>query len=286
MSELYQRRWRVEVERLIPGTGATDTREALRVDALRVLFSVKKTLEKEPNTADVTIVNLGEDSRRKVELSRGGVVRLTAGYEGNEALIFSGNVRFASSAREGADWRTKIESGDGELAFSSAKFNATFSKNANARDVIKAAAAALGVGKGNLDKMIDSLPNPTHVRGFAASGRASDVLGQLLKSQGLNYSIQGGQLQVLKKGEPVEARAILLSANTGLIGSPEVSAPKEVGGKPTIKVKAYLQPQIRCGGLVEVRSNALRGQYLVTSLEHSGDSAGAQWYTSIEVTQR
>ncbi len=275
MSDLYGRRWSVTVN-------------DLKVTDLRVAFSVKKSLGKEPNGCRLTITNLSEASRKKVEQSKHKPLILSAGYEKTEATIFSGKVRFAHSERDPADWRTEIESGDGEVEYSQNHFKGSFRAGTSTRDTIKAAAAALGVGLGNLDTMISALAKPNHVKGFSASGRASDILGTLLAGQGLSFSVQNGQLQVLRPDEPVDSSAVLLSASTGLIGSPEVGTPSGAGEKrkPSIKLRSYLQPQIRCGGLVEVRSNALTGQYLVTHLEHQGDSSGAPWYSLIEVQPR
>jgi hypothetical protein len=270
---LYQRRWSVTVD-------------TLKVTGLRVIFNVKKALTKDPNTAEVTICNLSDDSRKKIEQSRGKPLIITAGYEKTEAIIFSGDVRFASSARDRADWKTKIESGDGEIQYGSAHFKGSFGKGTSTRDVIKAAANALGVGTGNLDKMIGALRKPTHTRGYSASGRASDVLDDLLRAQGLTFSIQGGQLQVMRPGEAVDPFALRLSSDTGLIGSPETTTPKDATKTTSIRLRSYLQPQLKCGGVVSVESTSFRSEYIVQKLEHMGDSHGAGWYSVAEVNSK
>lgn len=275
MSELFGRRWTVQVN-------------DLKITGLRVAFSVKKSLDKTPNGCKLTITNLAENSRKRIEQAKHKPLILSAGYERTEAVIFSGKIRFAHSARDSSDWHTEIESGDGEVEYAQNHFKGSFRAGTSSRDTIKAAAAALGVGLGNLESMVGALVKPTHAKGFSASGRASDVLGKLLAGQGLSYSIQNGQLQVLRADEPVDSFAVKLSASTGLIGSPEVGTPSGDGEKrkATIKLRSYLQPQIRCGGVVDVTSAALTGQYLVTHLEHQGDSSGAPWFSLIEVQPR
>lgn len=282
MSELYQRRWSVQINDTL-------------IKDLRVQFSAKRSLTKDPNTCEITITNLSADSRKKIEQSKGKPLILMAGYEKTEAVIFSGEVRLAFSAREGADWHTNIESGDGEHAYATKPFKGSFGPGTSARDVIKAAATTmLGAAQGNIDKALTALKNPSHVRGFSASGLASHVLDTLLKNQGLDYSIQNGQLQILAPGSPIDESAVLLSSTTGLIGSPEVSTPEKVAStgassaksKPKIKLKSYLQPQFRCGGVVELKTEGFSGQYIVTHLEHQGDSHGAPWYSMVEVSYR
>lgn len=296
MSELFSRRWTLEVSQIHQSDSlgdhsvALDERETLKVTGLRVAFNVKHSLEKDPNTCSVTVTNLSEASRRKVERARGGTLTLSAGYKGSEARIFKGNIRYAVSSRDNADWHTKIECGDGETAYVSNPFSGSFNPGTLARDVISQAVTALGVGKGNAEKFYNRLIKPTMDKGFSANGRASDVLEKLLRSQGLSYSIQNGQLQIAAAGEPFDQTSFLISADTGMIGSPEVGAPDKfvtsgeqtTKSKPVIKVKSYLQPQIRCGGAVRLKTASFDSRYLVTHVEHQGDSHGAEWYTMIE----
>lgn len=272
MSDLFKRRCSVQVGSLL-------------VTDLRVAFDVQKTSDKEPNTAKVTIFNLGADSRRKVEQARGEPLIIRAGYEKTEAIIFTGDVRFASSDMSAATVVTTIESGDGERAYSKANVNKAFGKGTSTRDVISSVVEALGVNRGNLDKALaNGLTKLTHKRGFTANGRASDVLDTLLRDHGLRYSIQNGQLQVLKPGEAIDEFLVKLDASSGLIGSPKINTPEDVTKTKKAQVKSYLQPQLKVGGIVEVVSDSLRSRYLIEKVNHTGDTSGAAWYTTVEVS--
>lgn len=271
--ELFKRRWSVQVD-------------TLKVDGLRVRFDVQKALTKEPNTAEVTISNLGAESRKAIESSKGKLLTVTAGYEKTEAVVFQGDVRFASSSREGPDWLTKIESGDGETAYAHSPVSLSFTKNTSAADVVKGVVKALGVGEGNLSSVLSTLAQTSHPRGFSAHGQASNILDNLLRRQGLAYSIQNGHLQVLSPDQPIDAFAVLLTASSGLIGAPEFETPKEKNKPTVIKLKSYLQPSIRCGGLVTAEVGGKLSQYIATKVQHQGDSHGAGWYTLVEATAK
>jgi hypothetical protein len=256
-----------------------------QITRLRVAFRVKKTLTKEPNTAEIVVYNLSESTRRQLQGKAIPVV-LSAGYVDNEAVIFSGDARYIDHVREGADWITKIKCGDGERAYQFRRFNGSFAPGTSIADVIRACASALSINTGNLE---EALAKPfrggrtVFRNGFSASGDAIDVLDQLLRGAGFTVSIQNGALQVLQGGQPVPSSAVLLSASTGLVGSPELGTPEKQGAPPRVKAKSLLQPKIVCGGIVELQTISFKGQFRVEALEHTGDTDGGEWYTALEL---
>lgn len=261
--------------------------DGLKVEGLRVQFVVKKTLTKNPNTLDLKIKNLSERTRGAMAKAKASIV-LTAGYPGNAAVIFQGDSRTIDHVRDGdsADWITHIQCGDGERAYQFARFTESFAPGTSIADVIRGAARALGVNTGNLEQALASggfRGNLTQfAHGYTAHGKASAELDKLLKTAGLSWSIQNGALQLLKGDAPASGQAVLLSPSTGLIGSPDHGAPDKKGKPSKMLIKSLLQPQIVCGGRVEVQSAAVKGQFRVEVLEHSGDNMQGEWITKIE----
>jgi hypothetical protein len=257
----------------------------LQVSGLRVQFSVKKTLTKEPNTGEIKIHNLSAHSRGSMP-KKGGKVILVAGYPGTEATIFSGDARTIDHLHEGADWITHIQCGDGESAYRFARFSESFAPGTSVADAIRKAAAALGINTGNLEDALASASFPglrAFKHGYAAHGKASAELDKLLRTAGLEWSIQNGALQILQGRAVAKGSAVLLTPDTGLVGSPEHCTPNVTAGPPTIKAKALLTPAIRCGGTVDIRAQYVKGQFRVNQIEHSGDTHGADWFTQLEV---
>ncbi len=256
-----------------------------RVSGLRLAFKIKKTLTKEPNTADISVFNLSETTRHKLQ-GKGLPVILSAGYEGTEAVIFSGDSRFIDDTRSGPDWVKRIRCGDGERAFQFERFRASYGPGTAIATVIRDAAGALGVNLGNLNEAL-SLPfkggRTLFRNGYTANADAIDVLETLLRGAGFSLSIQNGALQVLQGNAAVPSTAILLSPETGLIGSPELGSPEKKKKPPHMKARALLQPLARCGGAFELRSENVKGQFRAEVVEHSGDTAGQEWYTDLEL---
>lgn len=255
----------------------------VEVQGLRVSFKVKKTLKKEPNEAEVKIYNLSPAHRTALQ-KKGEPFLLEAGYGTDLRHVFTGDIRFGDSVREGPDWVTKIQSGDGERAYKFATISETFGKNTPVRSVAGRVLNAMGIDS---KQAVDSLKTLAgqFVRGYVAHGKASVELDQLLKGTGLNWSIQDGRVQILGDGAAAAGEALVLSSATGLIGSPEHGTPENEGDSPVLKVKSLLQPQLKPGGVVRMDSLNVKGDFRVETITHQGDTFGQDWYSDMELRQ-
>jgi hypothetical protein len=81
----------------------------------------------------------------------------------------------------------------------------------------------------------------------------------------------------------VNPTAILLTVNSGLIGSPQYATPDTKGQPSKLKVKSLLQYQFRCGGVVAIKTDTIDGQFRIEKLKFQGDTAGQDWYADLEV---
>ncbi len=145
------------------------------------------------------------------------------------------------------------------------------------------AAKSLKVGLGNLAKKLAEAKTEDYAAGVTQiltgevlSGPAMRELGRLLKRAGLEHSIQDGEIQVTKIAAALEGIAVVLSPETGLLGSPEIAS------TGIVKVKALLQTDIFPGRKVSLRSASLTGFYRVEKVTYVGDIAGKDWMVEIE----
>lgn len=263
--------------------------KALASGGLRIEFKVKKTLKKEPNTLDLRVTNLARSTRNKYTSTLSVPVILSAGYAGSESLIFSGDSRTIDHIDNGhAEFFTHVQCGDGEKAYRFSNFKAAYGAGKKTADVIRDCAKTFGINLGNLEDVLSKTQFRGQLiefaRGATFHGRSASQFEKLLNSVGLKWSIQNGALQLHTEGKAATDKAVLLNTSTGLIGSPDHAAPEKKGGKAILKVKSLLQPSIRCGGIIKVEAEGIDGQFVVQSLEHAGDSHGAEWYTMCEAT--
>jgi len=262
----------------------------LEVRGLRLVFKVKSTLKPDPNDLDLRIYNLSPTTRAKLSAAAAAPVVLVAGHQGTAQVIFSGRARTVDHLRDGASWVTHVQSGDGNQAFT--KLSAiSFAAGTRATDVAIALAKDLGVEAGDaiarLRRGDFTGAREVFLQGFSASGRSVRDFDRVAKVLGLEWSIQGGVLQLLEPGKGTQEAAYELAPDTGLIGSPDHGAPGPNGEPPLLKVKCLLNGGIRPGRVVSLRSSARSGFYVVDQVEHAGDTHGAsEWTTSLEARPR
>ena len=208
---------------------------------------------------------------------------VVAGYRDTQRQVFFGDVRTVDHVRDGASWITKFQAGDAERAFRYARVSESFSAGTDAGTIADRLIALLGVDGGNAGARIRRAAR-TFTQGYSARGTVAGELSRLLDGLGLTWSIQDGRLQVLGPGETIPGYSVELSESTGLVGSPEHGSPTETGGPGVLKVKALLQPEILPGRTFALVAEGARGGYVAGRVEHAGDTAGGEWYTTVEAT--
>lgn len=263
------------------GRQAAVTIDTLRVTGLDMKFRIDKSLKPSPNKAKIEVFNLNPDHRAQFQRDGSIQARLEVGYDGSPLQqLFLGILRRGYSVYEPPDWRTIVTSGDGEDKHRKSRVSRSYAAGTTVEKVVTDAAEDLGVGIGNaLDELAGAALRgglSEFSAGKVIAGQASKVVRGLLRSVGKEYSIQDGALQVLPIGGALATTAVLLTPDTGLIGSPEP------GTEGRIKARALLQPEIFPGRQIEIRSRQVSGFYRAEVCSYVGDTAGQDWYVDIE----
>jgi hypothetical protein len=273
---LWDRAYKLQVGEVVIDSSAGET--------IDIEFSATRTTKREPNTLELSIFNLSENTRRKLQESEDSTARLEAGYAERSGVLFFGNIRSVLSNKEGPDWVTSIECGDGEKATQFDRVNKSFASGTEVSKVIKELAAAMPeIGIGNLTEMSNGATLPggdtAFVNGVTVSGSAARELDKIVKSAGLEWSIQAGVFQLLKPGESLEDFAVVLTPETGLIGSPTV------GSDGVISLTALLNSDIVPGRQLQVESVVLSGNYKAIRCDYAGSTTSGSWYVNVEAKE-
>lgn len=276
---LFNRIWRVTV-----GT--------LRVaKPLRVSFEIERTLRAAPNEATVRIWNLTREHQAQIENATSGQVVIEAGYEEERGLeqLFRGELfrgrgneqPAIRTERDGADRVTLIEARDGGREYQQARIAQSFGPGVSIDTVVRACAAALGLGPGNVEDVSSAAElvagGSTYPEGTVLNGQASRELTRILRGLGLRWSAQHGALQILRVGEPLQTQAVRLTPSTGLLGSPEV------GTRGRVKARSLLNAALWPGRRVVLESERVEGVYVCRNVTYQGDSHGQDWFAECEL---
>lgn len=249
---------------------------------LSVQFKIENDIETGiPNKATLNIHNLAKDKRSK--LSDSDLVTIEAGYVQNRHLLFRGNISVTSSTRQGSEWVTMIQAGDGLAEHKQARINKSFGAGAGIAQVIKEVAKTFGIGLGNLETTLapgvfrgglSQLSN-----GAVLSGRSATIMDQLCESAGLSWSIQSGELVLLSDQAVTSDVEFALTSESGLVGSPEA------GEKGIVKVRSLLNGALSPGRAVTINALEISGRFKINKVVHTGDTAATEWYTDLEATR-
>lgn len=247
---------------------------------LRVVFEVNRNLTKHPDPAQITIYNLARDTRSG--FFGGQQVRLVAGYGDAAGLLYAGTLTQITPNRDGPDYAVSLTCRDGDAAYR-ATVRQSYVSGAPLSVVVGNLVSAMGLtlGAGASSQLAGK-----STRGAVAHvGYAADKLQQSLLPFGLQYTLNDGTVQIIPTDGTTAEQAILLSPDTGLVGSPEPMSDKKPAAGANVKrlrLTSLLQPGFMPGRRVALQGVQYAGVYRVDRLIHKGDSHGQDWYSVAE----
>lgn len=264
---------------------------ALRIEGLKIVFDVQKDAKTSANMARIQIYNLAKETRHERFKEMKDQIILRAGYA-DESLdeIFYGDLITVAHPKTGPDIITTIEANDGQAALRGGFSSRSYKENVSVKQVITDVAKDLGIPLKSLDwnKLVT---DQRFLQGFAVHGRASDALDKVTARAGLEWSIQGNQLQILQKGGviPIDPSQIpIVSPGHGLIGSPS-RLQRLQGDSPDKKppgweIKSNLIGRLEPGGQIGLMSEDVPKPtaFRIQSVHHQGDTHGEDWSTTTE----
>jgi len=245
----------------------------IEISGLEIAFSVERTLQRRPGRAEVKIWNLSRDRRRALEaLQRAIRVELYAGYEDDTPLVFAGELHRAESTDEGATVVTTIRSRDGGRAHG-ARVSRSHAAGASWTSAVRSVLEAMGIGEGNLGSFATATMGglSTFAAGVTLTGDAGEGLDRLMRSADLEWSVQGGALQLLPRGGGLTQPAVRLAPGTGLVGSPTR------GDRGRVIVNAKMIAGLVPGALIQLQSADHDATLRIERAVHKGQLSGKDW---------
>ena len=251
------------------------------ISDLRIQFHIRRDHSKHPNSCDVTITNLSQETRTDLE-TKPLNVQLEAGYNDVNRFMFVGDLRFAMTRMDGPNWNTMLQLGDGDCHYRWSRMNRAYGKGTTVKQVVTDAAKSMGL---TLPQNIKEDPtlNVAISAGTTAYGPTRDILTMHLAPYGYSWSIQNGQLRILRDDRTHTDTYRDISEETGMIGSPEFGSPPKSGKPPHMTVNMLLYPELIPGDKVKLISKVKNGFFRIESVNHHGDTHGDQWTTEVEL---
>jgi len=288
---LYDREIKIDIKLAEPYP-SSGFRGNLKIQNLRTQFSVLKTITPSFNTCTLRVYNLSPTNRDLLG-NQGNQINLFAGYKrnGGSQLLFKGNNTEVQIAYTGSDIITELQCTDGETIFTKIVVQVSFVANTLVRTIIESIASQVGI---DTVFFADS-ESLVYAQGFSASDLAGRVLTDLCNKLDLRYTIQNGNLYILKIAEGSEKLPHDVNKNTGMIGNPDQyldktyyqynELPKNIDPKLGYKIKTLLRPEILPSDNIRLKSERLKldGLFYVISARHTGDNFDNEFNSVFEV---
>ena len=280
----------------------------INLSQLHAIFNTTAWVNGTPKVLRVRIFNLNPQTILPIQ-NEGGQIYLSAGYEGQYGLIFSGQIIQIRSGREnGVDTYWDLTATDGDTFFTQGFISRTVNPSQTSLSnrmfqIVQNTQTPEPMNLNADDIIIDTSTstNNTLPRGRVYFGMAKDHLRQAVKNVGAYYTIENNtQVKVLGIDRTKQLLAPQINYKTGLIGTPS----QTVEG---IQFRMLMNPYIVQGMKIQLNSDAIAmkevaiqpvggnagieqttiqqkstdGFYKVLYCNHSGDTRGNNWFTDV-----
>ncbi|MCK5609854.1 hypothetical protein KAR91_48730 [Candidatus Pacearchaeota archaeon] len=285
--------------------GKSGQEQLLEITGLRITFRITKNLEATTNTGVITIYNLSQDTRNKLQEVYDTLI-LEAGYQKGEGLklMFKGNISESFTTRRGPDLVTTIRSGDGLKAIVETKFNQGYAAGTSAWDILNDILKTFNLSKKitNRLKAIARKKGKKFANAFSSSGSAKNAMDRIIKQLDGEWSVQNGSIKILELEGVDDSPVTFLDFSTGLIGLPirlsnlkkRQSTKKKVEAGGEIKdvqrrgwrIESLLLPELEPGARLKAQEpvSGIDGVFRVEAIEQRGDNYGNNWSSFITVS--
>lgn len=271
----------------VPGLTVT---QGLRVDNLRLEFSVKRDLSETPNSCDLTIYNLNPDNRGMLATlareKKGALVSIEAGYQDDVGMIFNGLCNLIDTYKDGQDWVSELSINDGaeeeeehptkKKKTIPAKMDLKISRFTPVGLAVRKIAEAAGIQVAAQSlalplTLLDGSPVFTYPVQF--KGPRKKQLARLCNSlKGVYWSIQNGILEIQLHGLPFSQGPLLR------VGGTLLNARNDAEG--SVSGECLLDYRLAPGVGVVIQGVNVIGPYTIDSVTHDGSTApGGKWVT-------
>lgn len=248
---------------------------------LYISFDIQRDTTKLPNSASISVCNLKGSTRQLLQqyTSIDGSdfdenyrsIVLTVARNKKNSIIFAGTITECTSMRNGADWVTQFQCGDGFFATRSSNLSLTVNPDDALVNFIEKEAKRW--------KLSTDIAGKPYTSSKPASFTSlTDLLDFSFPD---NWFIDNETLRCYGKGEGVHkgVQVFVLGKNQ-IVGNPKRT-------KNTLFMDTVFMPELKLGQIVDVKSiytKEYNAQWEIISISHAGDlgiSSGNSASTSV-----
>lgn len=271
----YDRKYKLQLEKNPRAYGdpvPTDPAAFATIELPYTLeFTISRGAMSAANTASFTVYNLSQKTREQVFFDQFNMdqyksAKLWAGYGDSLSLVFNGNIQQSWSHKPSGSNNvlTEIQAREGAFQIANGYTTQQFNGSQSYDEVLK----RLCLDMPFMDTPIVSKRDNKPVRSCALSGNTWKLIETY--SNG-DATIDNNRIVIVKEYECIGSTALLINAETGLLGSP-------YRANKTLEFTTLFTPQLEIGMAVRIESQInpqLNGFYKVVGFTHNGTISSA-----------
>lgn len=309
---LYGRKWQILIYKPAYKTNDDGQEERdpdndiqMDVSNLRCIFKTKADINTYCQLGTLTVYNMNARTEKEV-IEEGFQISIFAGYEdGQYGEIFTGDIIQIFRNREnGIDYRLEIIAMKGNSTFTANFCRTTLAAGSNPRE-IPAVLANQSTKKFEVGTVSEEIPNQPLPRGKVLFGTPAKYLRDIsVWHDAYCWAGKDDKLEVRTCEQEIpEDNVLVLTPTTGLVGTP-------VYTDNGINIKMLLEPRLAPEYMVKIDNEIIQrqalnidvnnkngqvnqqqvsqqdqfdkdGEYQIFSIEHSGDTWGDDWTTTV-----
>lgn len=303
-TRIENRRWNIQIimkdgSMLKSGTSVNSE------EPQRVVFNIQNAPNANVGWADITLYGFSSDTIHS-QIEKGAYIDFSAGYEGSESKLFSGEINNVYHLRSGTENFIKIYANSLGRNSTNSFISKTWGPGTPYRVIMSEALVNMNAQGGLIPddlKKWDALMGNVGVNGYSFSGRSIDLVRQITKQFSVNFYLYSGrylekegdfasQFIIAMPGYSAAVNYHIISATTGMEGSPVFTATGVTVAK-RIDTAIYPQDRIRVeSGYFSMQGiyqyavssrdimSSRSGDYCVETITYQGDSdstSGQAW---------
>lgn len=257
----------------------------LLISDLDIDFKIEKSRSLADNSAEFTIYNAKEATRRDV-LKKGANVIFSLGYRDEAtATVFIGNIDKSFSQKQGPDWITQIKAftiRSKDAPLETIPIGLSFNPGAALSQPLLAISQAAGLVLSGIENVTTiKLPNGwVHAGTFLGAIR---YIKAILDNNNIGMFIDNSEIVLYRLGEPSRYKTVVLSYTGGLKTIRDITKADEKDKR--IEFKSLIIPQCRVNGVVTAITGGTHdGTYIVDRLSMRGNNYGGAFEMIGEAT--
>ena len=264
MAVLFGRRIIVDV------AGLTITEPRIHVD-------LERQIDKTQDRGEIAIYNLSDEHEKQI-YERGAALTVQAGYPETTAIIYQGQLARVERVRERNARITKIKIGDEVRQRNrlGGYYAESLAGTTPVRQIVERIVKAMNAARPAVFATplfpirlgpLDAIPAGATFEDWQwDSGGAELALTTILDYVDCTWFEYDGVIRINRtRVLQSDAPMVAISPETGLIDRPAVT---DEGAE----CKMFLNPAVRLGGLLDITSEALIGQFKIVSIRHTADN--------------